>query len=314
MMMTLPNDGMASGYYGVHMIVKVNSIHRENASPSSYVLDSGAGIHCWTTETPYEESKKGEVVTIETATGLMHVDDWAKHSIFGWGVVVPNLGVNLVSWGMLDKNGFVFGICRNNHFETSVSITHPDMPKLGLVTAWKENLMYLLHNNSIPQQDEKVMMINPIKVRSPVLRARSLHHLFGHPSEEKMLHMIHSPEFSEWQLTPKDIRSANVANCPGCKAGKMVDLLEELGFRPQPAIVFQDNQSCITLSYAGPGTTARSRAINIKYFWVKQFIDDGRIVIQYRPSEDMLADGLTKPLPLAQFERFRAAILNLGAW
>jgi hypothetical protein len=92
------------------------------------------------------------------------------------------------------------------------------------------------------------------------------------------------------------------------------DLMSELGFTMEPSVVYQDNQSCMTLSYLGPGKTARSRAISIKYFWVKQFLDEGRLVLQYRRSEDMLADGLTKPLPLAKFHEFRDQILNMSAW
>jgi hypothetical protein len=93
------------------------------------------------------------------------------------------------------------------------------------------------------------------------------------------------------------------------------NLLEELGFTSEePAVIEQDNQSCITLSYKGPGRSATSRAINIKYFWVHQFLMDGTIALQYVRSEDMIADGLTKPMPRERFLLWRDVILNTDAW
>jgi hypothetical protein len=94
----------------------------------------------------------------------------------------------------------------------------------------------------------------------------------------------------------------------------MLDLLEELGFSNEPAVIEQDNMSCITLSYLGSGKTPRSKAISIRFFWVKQFLDDGRMILEYRPSEEILADGLTKPLPVERFIEFRDTLLNLEAW
>lgn len=94
----------------------------------------------------------------------------------------------------------------------------------------------------------------------------------------------------------------------------VMEIMEEIGITMQPAIIHQDNQSCMTLSYVGPGKTAKSRAINIKYFWVKQFLDQGRMILEYTPSSEMLADGLTKPLQPAQFIPWRTEILNLKAW
>jgi hypothetical protein len=87
-------------------------------------------------------------------------------------------------------------------------------------------------------------------------------------------------------------------------------VLAELGFKQSRTVIEQDNKSCITLSYRGPGRSVNSRAINIKYFWVHQFIESGDIALEYVPSDKLLADGLTKPHPRGVFLKWRDDFLN----
>ena len=63
-----------------------------------------------------------------------------------------------------------------------------------------------------------------------------------------------------------------------------------------PAIIFQDNQSTIFLASKGRSTSERSRHIKIRYFFVSHYIEAKEIELQYLPTEDMVADVLTKPL------------------
>lgn len=86
--------------------------------------------------------------------------------------------------------------------------------------------------------------------------------------------------------------------------------IQAQGYSDTPAIVFQDNQSTIALAEKGRSTSARTRHISIRYFFVKDNIDRREIEIKYKPTEDMLADFFTKPLQGDLFKRLRDFIMN----
>jgi hypothetical protein len=77
-----------------------------------------------------------------------------------------------------------------------------------------------------------------------------------------------------------------------------------------PAIIYQDNQSTIALAEKGKSTSDRTRHINIRYFFIKDLIDKGEVKIEYKPTDDMIADLLTKPLQGQKFRELRAMALN----
>ena len=45
--------------------------------------------------------------------------------------------------------------------------------------------------------------------------------------------------------------------------------------------------------------------VDIKYHFVRDMVQSGRIKLLYCPSENMLADMFTKGLPVKQFEKLR---------
>ena len=83
------------------------------------------------------------------------------------------------------------------------------------------------------------------------------------------------------------------------------------GVRLGPAVVYQDNQSTMALISKGRSTSSRTKHINIRYFFVKDRVESGEVVIKYAPTEDMLADLLTKPLQGELFRKLRHSLLNL---
>jgi hypothetical protein len=78
-----------------------------------------------------------------------------------------------------------------------------------------------------------------------------------------------------------------------------------------PAVIYQDNKSTMALIAKGRSTSARTKHINIRYFFVKDRVEAGELVIKYAPTEEMLADLLTKPLQGELFRKLRHSILNL---
>lgn len=90
------------------------------------------------------------------------------------------------------------------------------------------------------------------------------------------------------------------------------NLLKELGYNIEPATIYQDNKSTIMLANKGEGNFKRTKHINVRLFYVKQLIEEGEVKIEYLPTDDMIADLLTKPLVGERFYyRLRAKLLNM---
>ena len=77
-----------------------------------------------------------------------------------------------------------------------------------------------------------------------------------------------------------------------------------------PTEVYQDNMSTIALIKAGRPGNERSRHINIRYFWVKERVDEGVLRITHMPTKMMVANILTKPLQGAQFRSEARMLTN----
>jgi hypothetical protein len=91
----------------------------------------------------------------------------------------------------------------------------------------------------------------------------------------------------------------------------IVQVMEELDYPQKTVKISQDNQCSMQLLKTGTGSFKRSKHIKVRYFWLKELIDDGRVEIYYVPSEVLVADALTKPLIGS---RFRALRLLLIGW
>ena len=88
------------------------------------------------------------------------------------------------------------------------------------------------------------------------------------------------------------------------------DWLIGQGYDMGPAIMFQDNKSAMILSERGKGTSQRTRHINVRYFFIKDRIENKELKLRYCETLKMLADILTKPLQGSLFRELRDAILN----
>ena len=58
-------------------------------------------------------------------------------------------------------------------------------------------------------------------------------------------------------------------------------------------------------------TGAREWLIKVRFVWLKDLIDDGEIVLIYVPSEELVADMLTKATTGAKFKYLRGKLLGL---
>ena len=73
-------------------------------------------------------------------------------------------------------------------------------------------------------------------------------------------------------------------------------LLAELGY-PQdgPTIIQEDNQGAIAIT-CNPCHHERTKHIDIQYHFVREKTEDGTVLLEYCPTEEQVADLLTKPL------------------
>jgi hypothetical protein len=88
------------------------------------------------------------------------------------------------------------------------------------------------------------------------------------------------------------------------------EFLEAQGCSLKIPIIYQDNKSTIIMAEKGKTTSERTRHINVRYFFVKDRIENGEVQLEYMPTEDMIADSLTKPLQGSMFREMRKRLLN----
>ena len=88
------------------------------------------------------------------------------------------------------------------------------------------------------------------------------------------------------------------------------DFLIGQGYQMDAATIFQDNMSTMAMVKRGQSNSERSRHINIRYFFVKDRVEQGDVKIEYKPTGEMIADILTKPLQGSLFARLRDLLLN----
>jgi hypothetical protein len=87
--------------------------------------------------------------------------------------------------------------------------------------------------------------------------------------------------------------------------------MEAQGYELQKNILYQDNKSAILLEINGKRSSGkRTRALNIRYFFLTDQVEKGNVQIEYCPTDDMVGDFHTKPLQGETFRRFRDAILG----
>ena len=87
--------------------------------------------------------------------------------------------------------------------------------------------------------------------------------------------------------------------------------MEGQGYKIDDNILYQDNKSSILLETNGQRSAGkRSRAINIRYFFITDQVEKGNVKVVYCPTDDMIADFMTKPLQGRKFKKFRRLIMG----
>ena len=74
--------------------------------------------------------------------------------------------------------------------------------------------------------------------------------------------------------------------------------------------IYSDNQGYITLA-ENPKGHSRSKYINVQYYYSRQLIEYKKVKLDYYPTEDMLADVLTKLLGVRAFNECSRRLISL---
>ncbi|XP_074351548.1 secreted RxLR effector protein 161-like [Apium graveolens] len=69
-------------------------------------------------------------------------------------------------------------------------------------------------------------------------------------------------------------------------------------------VLYIDNKSAIDLA-KNPVFHGRSKHIDIRYHFIRECVQRGKIIIKHIRTDEQRADSLTKALPIAKFERMR---------
>ena len=87
--------------------------------------------------------------------------------------------------------------------------------------------------------------------------------------------------------------------------------LEAQGIEITHNILYQDNQSAILLEKNGKRSSSkRTRALNIRYFFLTDQVAKENLVIEYESTLDMWGDYMSKPLQGRLFKKFKKLIMG----
>ena len=88
------------------------------------------------------------------------------------------------------------------------------------------------------------------------------------------------------------------------------NLLIGQGYDIEPLKMYQDNMSTIALVERGRSNSARTRHINIRFFWINGLVEEGQASVEHLATTAMIADILTKPIAGNQFILLRNLLLG----
>ncbi|MBT0984615.1 Ty1/Copia family ribonuclease HI, partial [Salmonella enterica subsp. enterica serovar Typhimurium] len=81
-----------------------------------------------------------------------------------------------------------------------------------------------------------------------------------------------------------------------------------IGIPKELVNVFCDNKSAIFMIKSG-ANSSKGKHIDIKYHYIQDIVERGEVKVDYIPSEEMVADPMTKGLSL---EKFREHVSTMG--
>uniref|UniRef100_A0AAV1TK73 Reverse transcriptase Ty1/copia-type domain-containing protein n=1 Tax=Peronospora matthiolae TaxID=2874970 RepID=A0AAV1TK73_9STRA len=114
----------------------------------------------------------------------------------------------------------------------------------------------------------------------------------GYLAKQKQRSVVLSSTEAEYMALSEATQEAT------CLKKFMRELGEELG--DDALTIYDDNQGAIALT-KNPEFLKRTKHIDIRYHFVREKVEKNQVVLQYCPTQDMLADIMTKAIAAPQF-------------
>ena len=91
----------------------------------------------------------------------------------------------------------------------------------------------------------------------------------------------------------------------------LIQLLNNIGIGKKQGhvLIFEDNQGTIALA-KNPVNHQRSKHIDIRYHFIRSELNRGRVVLEYCPTNEMVADCMTKPMTRFKLEAFKSYVFG----
>ena len=88
------------------------------------------------------------------------------------------------------------------------------------------------------------------------------------------------------------------------------EVLEELGYKQDPIIIFEDNLGMIDLLRRGKVNSGLTKHIAAKYYFARDLMKRGIIIFMHCPTLLMIADIFTKNLPGPRYKQLMKRLIN----
>ncbi len=89
-------------------------------------------------------------------------------------------------------------------------------------------------------------------------------------------------------------------------------LMQAQGYEMEASLLYQDNMSAMLLKMNGKASSSkRTKHIKVKYFYAKDKVNQGDIVVEHCPTKQMWTDINTKPKQGAVFCKFRGHMMGI---
>jgi hypothetical protein len=192
------------------------------------------------------------------------------------------------------------------HFAVSYLATKCSNPTLRDQKSLERVLKYVAGT-----KNEGIRFYSNVPFR-PSISADASHHLYpeGHGQEGMIISNGSAPvahRSVKIKLMTRSSSESELCSLEEASTYAMwyIWLLHELSVPfCKPINIYQDNKSTIIMAIQG-ATFRRTKHIISRQTYVRERIHNGDIKLTYQPTEDMVADILTKPLPSGTFNRLK---------